>query len=44
MGDFFPANIQWKEDNVLYTISWNVSQGKNEKVMLSEMASSAFPR
>lgn len=45
MGDFFPPNIQWQEDNVLYTISWsNIKPSKNEKATLLNMAASAFPR
>lgn len=38
MGSFFPANIQWNDKDVLYTIAWNTSS----KDSLIKMANSAI--
>lgn len=43
-GDYFPPTIQWQENGVLYTISWNGNLNQDEKTTLMEMANSAFPR
>lgn len=37
MGDFWPAIIQWQENKILYTISWNMKQAQ-EKLALIHMA------
>lgn len=37
MGDFFPANIQWQENGVLYAISWNTTAA-----IIRNMANSAI--
>jgi hypothetical protein len=37
MGDYFPANIQWKENDVLYTISWDTTD-----TVILNMANSAI--
>ncbi len=37
MGDFWPANLQWKKHQTLYTIKWTVSQA-HEKAALIHMA------
>jgi hypothetical protein len=43
VGDFHPANIQWLDNNILYSITWNVEakQEKNEEAILIFMANSA---
>lgn len=43
MGNFFPSTIQWVDDNVLYTISWNdgIKSQKRAREELIAMANSA---
>lgn len=43
MGDFFPASIQWLDNKVLYTITWNADVGSKEAIRQSliTMANSA---
>lgn len=43
MGDYFPANVQWVDQNTIYMITWN-GEPKSEKMMraaLITMANSA---
>ncbi|MEK6731634.1 MAG: hypothetical protein AABY34_05610 [Pseudomonadota bacterium] len=39
MGDFWPAQLQWRQNFVLYTLSWNL-EALNAKKNLIEMANS----
>lgn len=43
MGDYFPASIQWMDNDVLYMISWNVQSTSEEltRFLLTTMANSA---
>ena len=43
MGDYFPADIQWKDGAAVYMISWNrdFESAKSARDFLSTMASSA---
>ncbi|MDO8954759.1 MAG: hypothetical protein Q7V63_07915 [Gammaproteobacteria bacterium] len=38
MGDYWPAMIQWVDQGVLYSISWNTPSLKNEQTQLMQMA------
>ena len=38
MGDYWPAMIQWVNQGVLYSISWNTPSLKGEQTQLMQMA------
>jgi hypothetical protein len=41
MGSFFPAMLSWRDDSILYTLSWNLAM-PDEQITLVEMANSAI--
>lgn len=42
MADFFPAEIQWRDKNILYTLTWNTDQ--NSIIKMANSAIVAGPR
>lgn len=42
MGDFWPPQIEWRDKNVLYRLSWNIAPKLPDKEMLINMVNSMY--